>query len=219
MSAKNNSPNWDDIKTEYLLGGISQQKLADKHGISRSTLQKRLEREGWREQREEIAKKNAKKLADKAAKIQADTLIQLMEMRAQASIDAYKKVVDNIKKHPDGAGSRTVRETVKVKVIKLDDGEEKKVPLKSSYISDLESYARFMYTLDKMFGLDASSVVEKQRVDMQREQAAAEKRAHEEKPENNLVEMLKESLRSVTEDAIPELQPSPEPDGDMVDEG
>ena len=37
--------------------------------------------------------------------------------------------------------------------------------------------------------------------------------------ENNLVEVLMESMRSVTEDAIPEIEPAPEPDGDVVDEG
>jgi len=173
MAARNNSPNWEAIKADYLIGGISQQKLADKHGIPRSTLQLRIKREGWRELREAVSQKAEEKLADRAAKIQADTLAQLMEMRAQAAIDAYRKVIENIKKHPDGAGTKTIRETVKVKVVKLDNGEEKKVPLKSSYVSDIEASVRTMSIIDRMFGMDAASELSHERFELQKQQRGA----------------------------------------------
>ena len=217
MSAKNNSPDWEAIKAEYLLGGISQQKLADKHGIPRSTLQLHIKKGNWKELRENAAAQADEKLTEKIADIQADANAKIMEMRQQALLKAYELILENLKKHPTGAGSKTVRETVKVKTVKLDDGEEKKVPLKSMWISDIEASIRSMHGIDKMLGFDAASQMEKLRLEIQREQAKASQKEKEAPPDNNLFDMLMESMGSVNEDAIPEIQSTSEFDGDVVE--
>ena len=66
---------------------------------------------------------------------------------------------------------------------------------------------------------DIKSTLERERMEIQREQIKESQRERNEKPMNNLVEALKESMRGVDQDAIPELQSPPEPDGDLVDEG
>lgn len=68
---------WAKIKAEYLNGGISTRKLAEKHGVSYSSLRRRCEKEHWtQEVRAVSAKANAKiaeacaaKKAKKACKI------------------------------------------------------------------------------------------------------------------------------------------------------
>ena len=218
MSAKNKSPDWEAIKAEYLLGGISQQKLADKYNIPRSTLQLHIKKGGWKELREEAMSQADEKLTERVAEIRTDTVAKLMELRDKATIAIYEKLLDNIVKHPDGAGTKTIRETVKVKTVKLDNGEEKKVPMKSAYISDLEASVRSMHTIDKMYGLDAGSLLDRQRVEIQREQAKTSQKEREALPENNLFDRLMESMESVNEDEIPEIQSAPEPDGDVVEQ-
>lgn len=45
MNAKD--VNWAEIKSEYLTTEISLERIADKYGISRSTIKRRSAREGW----------------------------------------------------------------------------------------------------------------------------------------------------------------------------
>lgn len=82
---------WHAIRAEYVAGGISQRKLAVKHGIPYSSLQKRCVRENWTASREaakvKVEAKVLQKTADNAAlskQIQRKLLIRLDQV-----IDAY----------------------------------------------------------------------------------------------------------------------------------
>lgn len=66
---------------------------------------------------------------------------------------------------------------------------------------------------------DIKSTLERERMDIQREQIKESQRERNELPSNNLVEALRESMRGVDRDAIPEIQSTAKPDGDVVDEG
>lgn len=57
-------PNWKKIKAEYIRGGISQQSLADKYGVSISTLTKHAMAEKWKDLRKEIGKKTDEKITE-----------------------------------------------------------------------------------------------------------------------------------------------------------
>ena len=71
----NNSVDWKAIKAEYIAGSIGYRKLAEKHGVSFSTLSQMAMREKWTDLRkkanyktdtvlaETIGKRNAKKSA------------------------------------------------------------------------------------------------------------------------------------------------------------
>ena len=62
----NNSVDWKAIKAEYIAGGIGYRKLAEKHGVSFSTLSQMAMREKWTDLR--------KKANDKADTVLADTI-------------------------------------------------------------------------------------------------------------------------------------------------
>ena len=64
--------NWVKIRAEYAAGGTTLQKLADKYGLSFSTVQQRSQREGWRKDREAAKIKVVENVVAKAAEKAAD---------------------------------------------------------------------------------------------------------------------------------------------------
>jgi hypothetical protein len=64
--------NWRKIKAEYLAGGISQRALAEKHGISVRTIERRAQKEKWTKKRRDADGKAVEKVAEKTAEIVAD---------------------------------------------------------------------------------------------------------------------------------------------------
>ena len=90
----NNSVDWKAIKAEYIAGGIGYRKLAEKHGVSFSTLSQMAMREKWTDLRkkandktdtvlaETIGKRNAKK----SAKI--DMLVEMLLDKLIGGLDA-----------------------------------------------------------------------------------------------------------------------------------
>lgn len=63
---------WNAIYSEYIGGGISQRKLAAKHGISVDILLKKANREHWKYDREKASNKAATKAQQKVAVAVAD---------------------------------------------------------------------------------------------------------------------------------------------------
>lgn len=55
---------WKKIKKEYVAGGISYRKLAEKYGVSFNTLEKAARREGWYELRRQADEKSATKVVE-----------------------------------------------------------------------------------------------------------------------------------------------------------
>lgn len=173
MEKKKGAPNWKKIKAEYIRGGISQRKLAEKYGIHRSTLQGRIQREGWDAQRKEVAAETGSKLVQKISDEQSDTIARLMQMQAESAVKAYAKILSSIDSHPDGAGIRTVREAVTMKKVEIN-GKEKDVPLRSTITSDLEEAVRAMAGLAKLYGLDAASILARERFEFEKAQQTGE---------------------------------------------
>lgn len=96
---------WKPIKAEYIAGGTSYRKLADKYGVSRSKLQAIATREKWTELRSQAqAKADAKivdSISDKASKRAtdivdvADKLLEKIYEMLDLSENAYS--TQNIK--------------------------------------------------------------------------------------------------------------------------
>lgn len=63
---------WGKIRAEYIKGGISQRKLAEKHGVSFNTLIKKANVEKWRSQRDETYNRITKSVQQKTADAVAD---------------------------------------------------------------------------------------------------------------------------------------------------
>jgi hypothetical protein len=90
---------WNAIRAEYIGGGISQRKLAAKHGVSADVLMQKANREEWKKDRDKaiskgIAKsqqKSAEKIADNAtiaADIKKMLLLRLQRIGNKYPFDA-----------------------------------------------------------------------------------------------------------------------------------
>lgn len=97
--------NWRKVKAEYIAGGISQRKLAEKYDIVWGTLRKRANQEKWNEKRKAAEKKAEQKVEQKTAEIVAynATLVEQAKkkllLKINSMIDAFPdKKAGRIKK-------------------------------------------------------------------------------------------------------------------------
>lgn len=91
---------WTKIKNEYINGGITYQALADKYGVSFSTLEKKARGEKWRElkakQREKVEEKTREKTAEKIAETESNVNAMMSRIRL--------KLTQKIEQAVDGMG-------------------------------------------------------------------------------------------------------------------
>ena len=89
--------NWRKIKAEYIAGGISQRKIAEKHGVPFGTLQKRARLEKWNAKRRNAEDKAVEKVTQKTAEEVADNAVMLQRIKAKLlrkldeMVDQYPK--------------------------------------------------------------------------------------------------------------------------------
>lgn len=166
MANKANAPNWKKIKAEYIKGGISQQKLADKYGVPYGTLKRRALQENWSASRSESEQKASKKLVEKIADQQADIMAQMAVLHDRAGLAAFKKLLKQFEDFPDsGATTKIIRQSVKVQEIDMGDGKDPiKMPLRTMLASDLSETVKNFSALSKVFGLDAASKLAAQKI-------------------------------------------------------
>ena len=152
--------NWIKIRNEYINGNISYRKLAEKHGVSFSTLQGKAREEGWFEKRkaqhdkisEKVGQKTAEKLAEQEAKrllrisAAADKLLAKIE-EATEQLDQF--IVTNKVKQKEveyvsveaGFGKpmkETVKEVEKKQVVKADHLDRMGLKQLTSALKDLK---------------------------------------------------------------------------------
>lgn len=90
--------NWHKIRGEYIAGGISQRKLAEKYGISFSTIQKKCQREKWAEAREAAKLKVAENVVQKTAEAAADNAAIAASIKRKGLL-ILDKLFDDFSKH------------------------------------------------------------------------------------------------------------------------
>ena len=86
--------NWRKIKAEYIAGGISQRKLAEKYGVSASNLMRRANREGWNKRRESAESKAIAETEQKTAETVADNAVILQRIK-QKLLNKVESMIDN----------------------------------------------------------------------------------------------------------------------------
>lgn len=79
---------WKRIKAEYIAGGTSLRKLAEKYNVSFSTIQKRSMEEKWGELRKKSRRKTEEKIIDSVSSMEADKAVNI--------IDVADKLVEKI---------------------------------------------------------------------------------------------------------------------------
>ena len=57
-------PDWKKIKAEYIRGGVSYRKLAEKYGVSFSSIRRRSEKEKWTDLRTQCVQKTNTKIVE-----------------------------------------------------------------------------------------------------------------------------------------------------------
>ena len=166
MGNKANAPNWKKIKAEYIKGGISYPKLAEKYGIPYGTLCKRAAAEKWSEARKDCGKKTVAKLADKISDQQAEIMAQMAVLHDRAGLAAFKKLLKQFEDFPDsGATTKIIRQSVKVQEIDMGDGKDPiKMPLRTMLASDLSETVKNFTAMSKVFGFDAASKLAAQKI-------------------------------------------------------
>ena len=71
---------WKRIKAEYIAGGTSYRKLAEKHGVSPTTLTKVAGREGWVEARKQADIKKTSKIVDAVSEKEAAKAVDIIDV-------------------------------------------------------------------------------------------------------------------------------------------
>ena len=85
--------NWSKIKSEYIAGGTSYRKLAEKHGVSFTTLTRTAQRENWVGLRQQAEDKAETKLVDVVSNKKVDidkkyfSLVDKLMKRAEEVIE------------------------------------------------------------------------------------------------------------------------------------
>lgn len=75
--------NWKKIKAEYIAGGTSYRKLAEKYNVSPSTLRKVAAKEQWTELRNKTRTKMDKKISDSVSEKEADKAVSIIDVANQ----------------------------------------------------------------------------------------------------------------------------------------
>lgn len=89
--------NWRKIKAEYIAGGISQRKLAEKYGVNRNLLMRIAQREKWKAKRDQVEAKAIERVEQKTAEEVADNAVTLQRIKAKL----LKRVETMIDGFPD----------------------------------------------------------------------------------------------------------------------
>ena len=92
---------WTKIRAEYIAGGISQRKLAEKYGITYNTLRRRAESGAWAEEREKQSRKSAAKAAQKTENEVVSNAVKLEQAKGLL-IDKLKKAIETM---PENGGT------------------------------------------------------------------------------------------------------------------
>lgn len=105
---------WNTIKSEYIAGGISLRKLAEKHGVSINTLKKKSASEHWESARNQAYTKSTTKILQKTADATADNATQL-----QRAYGLILKRVNRLLENMPEDGTR-IRKTKKGEMVEYD---------------------------------------------------------------------------------------------------
>ena len=88
---------WRKLKAEYIAGGISQRKLADKYNVPFGTLQKRARAEKWNSKRIKADDKAVEKVIQKTVEIVADNAT----LCEQIKTNILRKLAKMVEAYPD----------------------------------------------------------------------------------------------------------------------
>lgn len=86
---------WKRIKAEYIAGGTSYRKLAEKYGVSPTTLTKVAGREGWVEARQQAETKKTAKMIEAVSSKEAKRAVDITVV-ADKLLEKVASMIDNL---------------------------------------------------------------------------------------------------------------------------
>lgn len=85
---------WRKVKAEYIAGGISQRKLAEKYGINPNLLMRHANKEKWNQKRKAAESKALERVEQKTAEIVADNATLCEQIKTKL-LRRLNDMVDN----------------------------------------------------------------------------------------------------------------------------
>ena len=83
---------WNAIKAEYIAGGTSYRKLAEKYGVSESWLRQRGSKEKWNEQKKNCRTETEQKIVDSVSEVQSRAAVSALELSNNAAMDMLRQI-------------------------------------------------------------------------------------------------------------------------------
>lgn len=139
--------NWKQIQAEYIEGNESIDALAKKYGVNPNTARSHFRKEHWTEKRQE-ARRRADEIMIQAA---ADARAELAAQMDQAALLLLESIIATLQRHADGGYTRMVQ-----------TGENSEV------IFDLVSITRALVELACLYGFDAASQLDRERLELKK---------------------------------------------------
>ena len=85
---------WNTLKAEYIAGGVSYRELAEKYGVSQSTLRQRAAREKWSEQKNTVRTEVEQKMIDTISDEQTEQAVSAASLISEAAMNFLKQIAD-----------------------------------------------------------------------------------------------------------------------------
>ena len=125
---------WIAIRNDYINGGGSYRKLAEKYGVSFGTLRARAEKEKWPELKEE----QQHKISTIAAQKTADVIVKQEVKRVERLLSINDQLIDKIEKAVSELDLAQVTNKKKTKVIEYKNGRRPDKPTKETITENEE---------------------------------------------------------------------------------
>lgn len=133
-------PDWKKVKAEYIRGGVSYRKLAEKYGVSFSTLRKVASKEKWTDLRNKAGAKRDSKIVESVASQEARRVDRLNSI-ADKLLDKIEKSIEELDLH-------IATETHKTKIIEYNNIGRPDKPTKE-VIDEIVEVKSYQSIIDK----------------------------------------------------------------------
>lgn len=117
---------WLAIRNDYINGGGSYRKLAEKYGVPFGSLRARAEKEDW----PELKKEQLHKISTKTAQKTADAIVKKEVKRAERMMGIHDQLLDKLEQAVSELNMAQVTNKKKTKTIEYRNGKRPDKPTK-----------------------------------------------------------------------------------------
>lgn len=115
------SVDWERIRAEYIAGGVSYRKLADKYGVSINSMKKRAARDKWNDERTKTAPTVHRETVRKTVQRVTDEYAENAAIAVRIRAKLLRRLEHEIDSMPETVGTDTHQSSTQR--IKGEDGQ------------------------------------------------------------------------------------------------